>query len=321
MPTLPRNQANSTNGSWPFTRTLPADGRKQPGDQVEGGRLAAAGLAEDRDQLAARDREAQALRTASNSPPSARVNDLLTCSNHDLRPVPGVGAHRVRSVGRAVERAHAPRWALMTPLHAEHEHDQHDGPGDRAGHVEDLLLLQELVADAAGRTDQLGHHHHARRVAEIDLPGGEDAGQHGRPDQRAKEVVARRPEYERHLEQVLRHRAVGVEHLERERRQRGHDHDEEDAELDAAKPDDRDHYPGQRRDALVEVEQRIAVALERVGARHQHGEHAAEHEGAGEPGEDAQAGRDRVVGRAPAGEDLGEARRDLRHRGKQAPAA
>ena len=38
------------------------------------------------------------------------------------------------------------------------------------------------IADAAGRADQLGHHHHARGVAEIDLPGGEDVGKDGRQD-------------------------------------------------------------------------------------------------------------------------------------------
>ena len=59
-------------------------------------------------------------------------------------------------------------------LDDQHEKYQVERPGQRARHVEQLLLLQQLVPDAAGGADQFGDHDHARGIAEIDFPRGQD---------------------------------------------------------------------------------------------------------------------------------------------------
>src|SRR5438046_10134481 len=41
-------------------------------------------------------------------------------------------------------------------LDHQHEEDELQGPGDGAGHVEEMLLAQQLVADTAGRADEVG---------------------------------------------------------------------------------------------------------------------------------------------------------------------
>ena len=91
-------------------------------------------------------------------------------------------------------------------------------------------------------------------------------------------VQRARPERHGHLEQVLRHRAIGVEDLEGEGRQRRDHHDEQDAELDAVEPDDGDHHPGQRRDALEEHQHRGEIAFDERRAADDHGQNTAEQE-------------------------------------------
>jgi hypothetical protein len=46
-------------------------------------------------------------------------------------------------------------------LHEQDEQHQHPGPGDDAGHVEGLLLHEQLVADPDGGADELGDEHDA----------------------------------------------------------------------------------------------------------------------------------------------------------------
>ena len=62
-------------------------------------------------------------------------------------------------------------------LHDQHENDENERPGHCAGHVEDLLLLQQLVTYPAGRAHKLSDDDHPRGIAEIDLPCRENARQ------------------------------------------------------------------------------------------------------------------------------------------------
>src|SRR5262249_52037718 len=48
-------------------------------------------------------------------------------------------------------------------LNDQHKENKLDGPGERAGHVEQLLLPEKLVTHAAGGADKLGHDDNARR--------------------------------------------------------------------------------------------------------------------------------------------------------------
>ena len=142
-------------------------------------------------------------------------------------------------------------------LHDQHEEHQLQRPGQRAGHVEQLLLLQQLVADAAGRADQFGHHDHARGVAEIDLPGGENVRQDRRQRSSPGTVLARVGrkritisirsfDMPRSASSTWNVNAGSVVSTMMKRMR----------ELDAVKPDDGEHHPGQRRDALEQRQDR-----------------------------------------------------------------
>src|SRR5260370_778609 len=91
-------------------------------------------------------------------------------------------------------------------------------------------------------------------------------------DSRSTASRSPRPKRHGHLEQILRHRAECVEDLEGEGRQGRQHHDEEDAKLDAMKPDDGDDHPGQRRDALQKHQHRRDIALDarRAADRQRH---------------------------------------------------
>lgn len=78
-------------------------------------------------------------------------------------------------------------------------------PGERARHVEDLLLLQQLVTDAAGGADKFGNDDDTRCVAQIDLPRREHVGQDRRDDEHAHHLEGRRAKAHHHFGEILRH--------------------------------------------------------------------------------------------------------------------
>src|SRR5487761_1967293 len=107
------------------------------------------------------------LSTATKSPrPSGRRKLLLTSwkriTGSDMR------LHRPLGDGAIAQRPGLDRIDGL--LHHQHEQHELQRPGHGAGHVEQLLLPQQLVADAAGRAHQLRHHHDARGIAKVDLP-------------------------------------------------------------------------------------------------------------------------------------------------------
>src|SRR5664279_3502495 len=174
MPILPRKKSNSRNGSWPTTRASPALGSISPATMLNivdlpqpvlPSTATISPLAISNDSLS----------TATKSPrPSGRRNTLLTSVKRMTgslaimlhRPL----GHRTIAQGPGLDRVDG-------LLHHQHEQHELQGPGHGAGHVEQLLLAQQLIADAAGGADQLGHHHHARGIAEVHLPRRQYAGQ------------------------------------------------------------------------------------------------------------------------------------------------
>ena len=191
------------------------------------------------------------------------------------------------------------------------------GPGERARHVEDLLLLQQFVADATGRADKLRHHDHARGVAEVDLPGSENVGKDRRQDHRAQHLDARRSQRHHHLDQILRHPAQRIEHLEREGRQRRHRHDEEDARLGAVEPDDRENHPRQRWYPLKEIQDWREKAICRAKPQHHGRDCGAGHERADQARENPSDGRQYFGEQRPARKDRDDVREHVDERGKQ----
>src|SRR3954453_23312363 len=266
MPILPRNASKSRNGLWPLTATSPEVGSIRPATRLNMVDLPQPVLPSTA-TISPGATSNESLSTASRSPrPLARRNTLLTSRNRMTGSAMCSHSTHALNLNRALRhRAVAQRPALDRVdglLHHQHEQHELERPGYGAGHVEQLLLAQELVADPAGGADQLRHHHHARGITEIDLPCREDTRHDRRHDQHPEQGPAPRPKRHRHLEQVLRHGAEGVENLEGESRQRRHHHDEEDAKLDAVKPDNGDDHPRQRRNSLQEHQYRRDVALD-----------------------------------------------------------
>src|SRR5262245_18566013 len=213
----------------------------QSGHNVEHRGLATAGFAKDSDDLAFGDFERQSvdsykitasIRTLELLADVLEANDRID-TRHELH---GPFRHRAIAQGPVLE-------CRDRLLHHQNEQYELQGPGHGAGHVEQLLLPQQLIADAAGRADQFRNHHNAGGIAEINFPGRENAGHDSRHNQKPKQRPAGRSEHHGHLEQVLRHRAEGVKNLKSEGGQRRHDHDEKHTEFDAVKPNDGEHHP------------------------------------------------------------------------------
>jgi hypothetical protein len=93
-----------------------------------------------------------------------------------------------------------------------------------------------------------------------------------------------------------------------------HHHDEEDAELDAVKPDDGDDHPGERRDALEEHQHRRDVTFHARGAADRKRHDGAQDEGTKQPGEDPHGRDQHLCKQWPTEHDRHRARDDVGHR-------
>src|ERR1041385_6303958 len=179
MPILPRKKLNSLNGSWSVTCTVPLVASISPDNRLNMVDLPQPVLpstATISPFSIVNDSPSTAVKVPT---PSGRGNCLVT----SRKRMNGSATTSRRPFGNS---AIAQEISLD---HAErrlrHQHEQHklQSPGDGARHVEQLLLQQQLIADAAGRADQFGDHDDARGVAEVDLEGGDDARHDGRHDQ------------------------------------------------------------------------------------------------------------------------------------------
>src|SRR5262249_33571924 len=131
----------------------------QSGHNVEHRGLATPGFAEDSDDLTFGDFERQSVDSYKIAAPVRtleRLADVLEANDridfrHELH---GPFGHRAIAQGPVLDC----RDGL---LHHQHEQHKLQGPGHGAGHVEQLLLPQQLIADAAGGADQFRNHHDA----------------------------------------------------------------------------------------------------------------------------------------------------------------
>ena len=113
-----------------------APGRRpqQTRDQVKGCRLAAAGLAEDRNELSARDGEGQVAHRLDRRAAVAALERLVDLLEGNLGRPLTANARRPRdSAVQILDEGN-------DPLHDQNEDDEHQRPGDGAGHVKELLL-------------------------------------------------------------------------------------------------------------------------------------------------------------------------------------
>jgi hypothetical protein len=92
-----------------------------------------------------------------------------------------------------------------------------------------------------------------------------------------------------------------------------------DAELDAMKPDDGEHHPGQRGNTLKQGEDRRQEVVDGAGAHHQQRERRADDERTGKSGQDAQDGRQHVGEHRAVGKDFEAAPEHIDQRRKQEP--
>jgi hypothetical protein len=89
------------------------------------------------------------------------------------------------------------------------------------------------------------------------------------------------------------------------------------AQLDAMKPDDREHHPGQRGNALEQRQDRRQELVDRPRAHHQQRQNAANQEGAGKARQNAKDGGQHVGEHRPGREYLEAAAEHVDQRRKQ----
>ena len=106
MPILPRKNSNSRNGSWPITSRVAGTRLDQSGDDVEHGRLAAAGLAQHGDDLALGDLERQFVHGDEIAAP-VRTPERLA---HVVKRMTGSIAMRLTSPARTPRDSAAPNF-------------------------------------------------------------------------------------------------------------------------------------------------------------------------------------------------------------------
>jgi hypothetical protein len=116
----------------------------------------------------------------------------------------------------------------------------------RAHHVEQLPLLQQLKPTPPAAAARSATTTTREALPRLTFPRGQE--NRGAIITRSGSIrVGRKLNT---ISSKSRESRARRQRLERERRQRRHHHDQEDAKLDAVKPDDHERHPGQRGNAL-----------------------------------------------------------------------